>query len=241
MTCPSGFSLDEMLTHGAAPAVSAHVDGCARCQSRVAERRADVARFEAMAAPMWRNIEARGRRGRRWWPALLVAAAALGGTLLLVRGDHDDRTYVGLKGAASVVVVARRGSEQLVIDDQHPAAPGDALRFFVSGPSAERFAIVGSIDGQGDVSLFYPPEPDGRSIALPPPGQPLPGSIVLDAAPGPERLFVVLTREPIAAALVLEAARAHSDGRLLEHPALSTAKPKILHVTLGKREREPRP
>ena len=91
--------------------------------------------------------------------------------------------------------------------------PGDALRFLPLPiwPEA-RFVQVGSVDGTGAYAPFYPPSEDGVSVALPARGTPLDGSIRLDSAPGPERLFVVLSATPLATREVGRAALAHAAG-----------------------------
>jgi hypothetical protein len=68
--------------------------------------------------------------------------------------------------------------------------------------------LVGSVDGTGTFSPFYPSSLDARSVPLPPPGQPLTPPIVLDAAPGPERLVVVRSARPLSAGAVARAAAA---------------------------------
>jgi hypothetical protein len=52
---------------------------------------------------------------------------------------------------------------------------------------------------------------------LPPAGEALPGSIRLDAAPGPERLFVAFSKRPLLASAVRDAALGHArDGARVE-------------------------
>jgi hypothetical protein len=49
------------------------------------------------------------------------------------------------------------------------------------------------------------------SVVLPPTGTPVPGGITIDDAPGPERLFVVLSPVALPATKVAAAARANAD------------------------------
>src|SRR5262249_5724233 len=78
--------------------------------------------------------------------------------------------------------------------------PGDRLRFIPRLPagSRARYALVGSVDGAGRFSQFYPAEPAESSVPLPPTGQPLPGSILLDRAEGPERIFAIYSEKPLS-------------------------------------------
>jgi hypothetical protein len=97
-----------------------------------------------------------------------------------------------------------------VIGSGDEVAPGDRLRFrpLPLWPQA-RYIQVGSVDGTGGYSPFYPAG-DGVSVALPVRGEPLDGSIRLDDAPGPERLFVVLSATPLSTRDVRQVAEAHA-------------------------------
>ena len=66
----------------------------------------------------------------------------------------------------------------------------------------QRYVTVGSVDGTGRFSPFYPANLDGHSVTLPALGQPLGPPIVLDAAPGPERIVVVRSARPLSVAAV---------------------------------------
>jgi hypothetical protein len=213
--CPSRFALDDRaLHHGGGhaqreqPEIDRHVDSCRRCQATLAERAAERALFDATAGAVWTRIAAQGRaRRRRRWIALPALVAALGAVALVIaaRGHGPvDRGYVGPKGAASIEIVCRRAGAVFALGPDDEVAPGDELRFtpLPVRPDA-RFVHVGSVDGTGRYTPFYPLA-GAAGVVLPAPGQPLDGGIRLDAAPGPERLFVVLS----AAALSVDAVRA---------------------------------
>ena len=94
-------------------------------------------------------------------------------------------------------------------------APGDELRFRPqAAPDDARYLLVGSVDGTGRYTPFYPEQPAGLSVPLPPAGEILPGGIRIDGAPGPERLLTVWSSKSIAVAAVApvaETAATHLD------------------------------
>ena len=240
MTCPSEFVLDEVLTHGASPTIGAHVGACERCQERVAARRADGERFAPFAPDLGRGGGGGAPRRRpRWLRGLVVApiglAAALA-VLLLVRhhaADDGPATYVGPKGGFALAVAARRGGALFMADAAHPARAGDELRFIPSAAPGRFIAIV-SQDGRRELTLFYPARPDADSPPVPPAGEALPGGIVLDDAPGPERLFVVSSARPLRGAEVQAAVRAQVERGASAEAALARARAKVLEVVVEK-------
>ena len=208
--CPSRFALDDRaLHHGGGhaqreqPEIDRHVDSCRRCQATLAERAAERALFDATAGAVWTRIAAQGRaRRRRRWIALPALVAALGAVALVIaaRGHGPvDRGYVGPKGAASIEIVCRRAGAVFALGPDDEVAPGDELRFTPRPvrPDA-RFIQIGSVDGTGRYTPFYPSVPGAVGVPLPPSGQALDGSIRMDDAPGPERLFVVLSATPLS-------------------------------------------
>jgi hypothetical protein len=215
--CPSHFALDDRELHaGGGRALGPHVEDCLRCRARLDERAAAQAGFDAQAAPLWTRIAARGQeraRRTRWRRAFAALAALLlsVGAAALWFGPRaagpGARPYVGAKGGAPIEIICRRDGVAFPLAPDDGVTPGDELRFrpLPVWPEA-RFIQVGSVDGTGRYSPFYPSEPGGRSVALPAAGAALHGSIRLDDAPGPERLFVVLSGAPLSAAAVRQVA-----------------------------------
>jgi hypothetical protein len=241
MTCPSEFALDEVLSHGASPVVTTHVNECQDCQQRVAGRRADAQQFAAFAPEIWRKLDiVRTPRWRRWLPALLVAPAALAAAfalLLLARApgrNHLQAPDVGPKGGFGLAVAAQRGSELFMADAAHPVRAGDELRFIPSGAAKGQFIAIVSVDGHRELTLFYPARPDGNSLPLPPAGQALPGGIILDDAPGPERLFVVVSARPLRGAEVQAAIRAQLEQGAAAAAALAHARASVVEIAVEK-------
>jgi hypothetical protein len=136
--------------------------------------------------------------GARWWRRVPPPPGAAAG------GD----TGIGVKGGPLLHVFARRGDGAVgggglvvrVADGQR-LAPGDALRF-VLDPTGLPYVLIASVDGAGQVSIYYPfhgeasAPIDGRSAVA------VPGSIVLDRAPGPERIYVIYSDHPVQARAV---------------------------------------
>ncbi len=198
-----------------------HLGDCAVCRADIEETRAVRARFARDVFPRTENevlaraSSALGReRARRVWvfaalPAIAAAAAIVlaiapgGGSPHVEHPSSDD--YVGVKGDASLRVIAKRRNGEIVeLVDGARLHPGDGLRFIVE-PAGQRFLIVASIDGEGKASLFYPTS--GTSSAQLPPGGrvELPGSIVLDDARGRERIYALFSKAPMPTASVLDA------------------------------------
>src|SRR5205823_40336 len=107
-----------------------------------------------------------------------------------------------IKGGPSLKVVAQRDGQQLPVGDGTRLFPGDTLRFIVE-PGELRHVLVASVDAAGGTTIYYPYGgrasmrlAEGTSVELP-------GGIELDDAPGPERVFVLLSRQPFGAELVL--------------------------------------
>jgi len=124
-------------------------------------------------------------------------------------GETGEPPYLGLKGGAAVRVYVRRGAQVIPLDGGGTVHPGDALRFAVD-PRQGRYALVVSIDGAQQISVYFPfggeasesigptreedVEADGN-IALP-------GSVELDATLGDERVWILLSDAPLAVAAV---------------------------------------
>lgn len=218
--CLSEFTLDDREVHGATdPAADAHLEACASCRARLAERRARAAEFESSwATPTWTRIAVAGRARRpgwrRWFTfAFPFASLAAVATVWWTVAPPRPPGAVGPtpKGRALAEIVCRRGDRTFVVGPGDEVAPGDALRFRPLPIWSEaRYVQVGSVDGTGTYAPFYPPGDDGASVPLPAPGTALEGSIRLDDAPGPERLFVVLSTAPLPAREVARAALAHA-------------------------------
>jgi hypothetical protein len=200
--CPSALRLDEWLAGELTPAeaaqVEAHVERCAICPSRRAER-LETRRGFVADAPSFAAL-ARSARARRWpWVAgasALAAAAALG---LVVGPPWRTEEQFGDSGAgsgtrakgnpASLGWVVRRGARIFAPSPDERLLAGDALRFTVSAREPVFVAIFG-LDSLGRLSVYHP-DTDQLSEVAAGKDQPLPSAIALDATPGDERLYGV--------------------------------------------------
>jgi hypothetical protein len=220
------LDLDELELEPSAPEprgrVEAHARRCSACAARRAAHAALMVQFRASVLP--RTVDAvtalrRDRLRRRWaaWLALPAAAAVL----LVVAGrrregatpDAGGESALGVKGAALFEVFARRNGGPAVdvdgptvvrVHDGMRLAPGDALRF-VLFPSGMSYVLIASVDGAGQVNIYYPFHGEASVLASGPGAISVPGSIVLDAAPGPERLFVIYSARALPAIAVRSA------------------------------------
>jgi hypothetical protein len=185
-------------------ALEAHAAACPGCRDELVEARAAGRRFTESVFPRTLPaVEARGRR-RAWrllFPiAPLALAAAATAAVLLVR-HPPVLPEVQYKGAAALQVFAHRGGESFPVRDGMALRAGDRIRFGVV-PGDARFVLVGSVDGRGHASIYQPSTPveAGKEPLLV-----LPDSIVLDDAPGPERIFAVFSEQRVENTQVADA------------------------------------
>jgi len=177
--------------------IHAHLAGCAECRGARDAAAALREHFTARVLP--RGLPA--RRPPRWrWLVAPALSAALAVALLVVlwpRALPPAPNDLGIKGTASWQVFANRSGHTFAVHDGTELAAGDRIRFIVV-PGGARYLLVASVDGRGAVTIYYPYE---GSQSAPIDGErfELTGSIVLDAAPGPERIYALLSDEPITA------------------------------------------
>ncbi len=104
------------------------------------------------------------------------------------------------------------------------------MRFAYEAPEPGHLLIL-ELDGRGVASVFHPF--DGSASAPLPArqGELLPGSVVLDDAPGPEYLFAIFSPRPLEAAPLLAQLREQA-GRA--EPALSCPDCRVSRLRLQK-------
>jgi hypothetical protein len=198
-----------------------HSDGCSTCQERRSRHDADRRQFSEQ---VWvRSLPAIRRRvtaARPWFrrplPWLAAPVLAMAALVIWFRpwagGPVDDLldatqswrppgTGVNLKGLGSLQVFAQREGQVFAVSDGTLLAPGDAIRFLIDPPGLEH-VVVGSVDGTGRATIYYPYQGPQSARVDPRRRLEVPGSIVLDDAPGPERLFAVFSRAPLSSEVV---------------------------------------
>jgi putative zinc finger protein len=185
--------------------VHAHLAGCASCREAAQIAAQLRQRFTVHVLP--RGVPARRRQRRSWLllPALAVALLAIGW-----RSRPAPVAELGIKGTASWQVFANHDGRVFAVHDGTALKAGDRIRFAVA-PAGARYLLVASIDGLGTATIYYPYDGPQSAIIEGDRVEPA-GSIELDAAPGPERIYALLSDEPIAADPVIEQLRAVAAG-----------------------------
>jgi hypothetical protein len=209
--CPSDLALEELLLSPERSAHRGHVDGCEACQVRLAEMRKqgeDFMRYVFPATVEAVEDAAEGGTRRRWlgWLAAVPALVAAAAVFLWVRpaGPPDD--YAGTKGGGGLglAVYVKRASGVELAKDGEKVPASAVLRFQVRPSGACRLWIV-SLDASGQISRLVPAEGEG-GLALERATE-LPGGVVLDGQPGPERILAVCAPGPLPWARVEGAVR----------------------------------
>jgi hypothetical protein len=176
-------------------AARAHVESCERCRADLTATESAMAHFKSAILPRTVAKLRPAPTWRRWLPALLVPVLAAAAVMLWLGRKAPVEPDIGIKGDVTFQVFAKRGTEVLQLRDGTKLRAGDAIRF-VAGAQTARYLLIGSVDGSGKATLYYPyGGPRSGEIGKMP--AELPGSIVLDAAPGPERLFAIFSAQPI--------------------------------------------
>jgi hypothetical protein len=158
----------------------------------------------------------RVRRRRAWWLAV-PALAAVVACVIVLRGGGVQLTA---KGGAAWQVFAHRDSAIVPVHDGDRLDEGDQIRFVVM-PDGAPYLLIASIDGAGRASIYYP---YGGAASAPIRGSrvEIDGSIVLDDAPGAERIYALLSDEPLDAGRIEELLRAIGAGGVAAIRAAST-------------------
>ena len=196
--------------------LDAHLRACERCRAVVARERAEHLRFvrdvlprgprppDARTGPPDQMGELGRRRRRRWLVAtpLLAAAAAL---LVYLDARRPDAADLVAKGGPALVAYARHAGEVHVVRDGETLHPGDQLRFAVVPD--HRFLLIASIDGAGQVSVYFPFNGSESGAISTHVRTELPGAVTLDETLGPERVFALFSARPISSSIVAAALR----------------------------------
>ncbi len=197
---------DFLVEHAAA---QAHLEAIEIARTEIAAF--DASALRARAATLIDEVPANpapaNRPAAHWLaPVLLLAALVL--VALVPMLQPEPSAYTTIRSSEHLKVY------QLEENQLHPyegnaLGNGDILGFKVA-TAGHRTVVLLSVDGNGAVSVFYPengvdPLPlNGNGIMA------LPGSVILDSAPGPEIFFAVFDT-PVADARD-EAARAWQAG-----------------------------
>jgi hypothetical protein len=207
-----------------------HLETCTRCREELAT--SEAARAEFVRAVFPRTASKLAVSRTRWWLVPALAVPALAALALWLWADHREPAHgddLAVKGGPTFRVFAKRGDAVFAVRDATRLAPGDQIRFVV-GSRGPAYLLVASIDGAGGATIYYP-YGGARSGPVDSAAGELPGSIVLDRAPGPERVFALFSEQPLDAAPVLRALRelgargpaAIRDTRTLDVPSVQAS------------------
>jgi hypothetical protein len=176
----------------AAAGVQSHLAICAQCRGAQQEAADLRARFLVEVFPG--GLRATRSRAWRW-----LAIPALAALLLVIAWSRrpDQIPLLAVKGDATWQVFAHRDGHTFAVHDGTELAAGDRLRFAVLLAGAH-YLLVASVDGSGAVTIYHPYE-GTQSAPVSGDRFELAGSIVLDAAPGPEQIYALLSDQPLAA------------------------------------------
>ncbi len=214
---PSRLQIDRYLTGELDPAEAEGVRGHLRTDRGARAHANGVLRAKAAVPPL--DVEAiRARAGApavhapvapspppanqslAWLAGMALAIAAV---LALMFGVGHDPAE---DATAPPGVRARSGSSQLLLFtpegayDGRALGEGDQLAVQVLSVDHDRVVVL-SVDGTGATTVFYPEEAAATAkLSGSADAQPLPGSITLDGAPGPE-VFVAVFGVPTHAAV----------------------------------------
>jgi len=201
--CPSNLALDAFRL-GFDPSVSDHVKGCPRCEAWLRAQQG----LEAKVASFWTAGAPEPRRETKRFLRYLFGLgipATLAAAVLLLLGIPKKPSETA-KGDSAPVQIARLSAGTLSwLSPQDDLLPNDSIRFFVHrADEDDRYVLVGSLDGTRQLARFYPADANGCSMPLPAAGEALDGSIIIDGAPGPERIVVVVSHRPLCWPAVAE-------------------------------------
>lgn len=167
---------------------------------------------ERMRAPATEGLAARLRRlfggsGLRLAAALVVLVALIPfGRALWSPAPGPNRT----KGSVQLEMFVKDGAGVRRGEDGMRLREGDQVQFRYRAVG-RRYVFVVSADSRGVLSPLYPDLPT-RSIPVRPDGRhTLEGSIILDDAVGPERIFAVFSDEPLTFDTIREALEDEAD------------------------------
>lgn len=225
---PSRFALSRFAASEGSPAeresIQDHLASCPECAQVLAELEEFQTAFHGahdraafLASLRAKALEPEPER-KPWWAgwfrpamALGAAAAAVLIVLLVVRpfaGPEPDADQIRIKSDALALgfLVMEQGRPVIAAPDR-VVHPGDRIQFRISAPRGGFVHVVG-VDQAGKVSVYYPrpaetvePYPGGS-------GRPVPGSVILDATLGRERVFALICERPLGRDRLAERVRA---------------------------------
>ncbi|MBM4355991.1 MAG: hypothetical protein FJ109_19750 [Deltaproteobacteria bacterium] len=152
---------------------------------------------ELLRLPDWRRVVLFGAAAAACCLVLLIVRPTGNGPPVPGSSGPED-SYVGQRGAATMVVHVKRGDRVMPYEPGTALHPGDRLRIVPVAPERKHLLLL-LRDAGGRVQILYP-WAGSTSGPLPPPGEALPGSFGLDAVLGDEVLVGLASDAPVEAA-----------------------------------------
>ena len=202
----------DALSRDEAAALRVHLNSCATCSQQEQVQLALAERFLhdvlPTTLPVIRDRLEPPSRGRiRLW-VYALAPLACGLVLLAYWGRGTSQIAavepaddIAVKGSGGLLGYVRQGTSIRRLEKGAVLAPGDALRFAIDA-GANNHILIAGVDGSGKANAYFP-YGQWQGSAFDAHGRfELPGSIVLDDSPGPERVFAFLSRQPLDGAAI---------------------------------------
>jgi hypothetical protein len=185
---PSFLLLDRASLGIFMPEVTAHLAGCAQCQTYL-KSLAETTVPQRARPP---RLDARSPRLRTWvatGAGALAAAAAIAIVARPTAPSSEMDLYVASKGAEAAWLYVKHGNETRLWDGKSAVAPGDRLRLKVE-PGRFGHLQVFLLGSAEQAELIYSARLERRE------GFVLPEAWEVDDAPEPERLLIVFSQQP---------------------------------------------
>jgi hypothetical protein len=203
----------EAFAAGEALPLAEHVAACADCGPYVVALKAEAEAFTRSRTPelFLKQLQRRAEQrpvARPWWRWLGVLVPVAVAMVIVLRGSIPEDDGVTFKGGALRLFVKRGESEPSPLAADARVQAGDALRFSYDAPS-DGYLAVFDLDGRESVTVFWP-YGEARAGAVKKAQGLLPGSVVLDASPGPEWVVAVFSEKPFDTAAIAAQLRGQS-------------------------------
>ena len=205
----------DALSPDEAAALRGHLDSCETCRQQEQSQLALAHRFLREVLPrtlpaIRERLQPSPHRWRRRW-TIALAPLACGLVLLIFWGrgtspisvmpPADDIADIAIKGGGGLLAYVRHGTKIARLENGAVLEKGDALRFAIDAGTNKHILLAG-VDGSGKATAYFP-YGQWQGAALPAGARfEVPGSIVLDDSPGPERIFTFLSGQPLDGAAI---------------------------------------
>ena len=248
--CPSAYAADRAALFSTGDEARAHLDQCPACRERYETDAAYTRHFETELFPQTVDTVTRRIfkeqqtsaapsslslfRKKSLWVGIGLAAAAVLALILVVPSLQSsnspaafsplsDPGYLGDKGTVGLEIYCKRGDAVFRVHQGMTLRAEDQLRFVPVLPeNTPLYVMVVSVDSRATVSRYFPTETE-RAVRIDTSNAPLPGAVILDAAPGAEQIWLFSSEtpfdfEPIRDAIARERQKSEAPERIERIP-----------------------